>query len=460
MKRIGILTAGGDTPALNATICGAAVRANQRRVELIGLVKGFSSLFNPRVPHIRLNPLFTSIPELDSTRGGTIIGASRDYIDPGDTAAIDQIIDRLGKLGIEGLICVGGDGTLNGMQAISNHLPTVLAPKTIDNDLGLNYRHEPDEWQREPIEKPPGYRYYRTPSRTAFDLEHMINYVTPGFATAAFVSAWGVQRIRTTAESHRRIAIIEVMGRHSGYLSMGAAYGQPDIVVIPEHPLDVNRLVERVVEIYDLQKNVVIICAEGVVDEHRRELGAEVASTDPAGNKVLSGAAEALRQILVQRIGDSYFTSKRRNESARSAIFTRKVGHTQRGGRPILFDRFYGAQLGGHAVDLLLEGHVNSVSSLRYNSEQGFQVDGIDANDFRDRWGLIHARQAHPSFYDPETLRVSRTGVAYLAPIFTNAIGQDDMEDVRRTMFSSGNLTQPYHSVNIDINKRICYLDE
>ena len=110
-------------------------------------------------------------------------------------------------------------------------------------------------------------------------------------------------------------------------------------------------------------------------------------------------------------------------------------------------------------MDLLLEGRVNTVSSLRYNRELGFHVDGTEANDFRDRWGLIHARQAHPSFYDPETLHVSRTGVDYLMPIFGNAIGQDDMEDVRRTMFSCGNLTQPYHSVNIDLNKRICYLD-
>src|SRR5439155_26245715 len=211
------------------------------------------------------------------------------------------------------------------MQALSDHLPTVLAPKTIDNDLGLNYRHEPDEWGREACDASPGYRYVRGPSRTRFDLEHMVNYATPGYATAVFVSAWGVQRIRTTAESHRRIAIIEVMGRHSGYLALGAAYGQPDIVLIPEQPLNRDRLVERVLEIYELQKNAVIVCAEGVVDEGGQELGAEVASTDPAGNKVLSGAAEALRQILIQRLGDSYFTSKRRNESARAAIFTRKV---------------------------------------------------------------------------------------------------------------------------------------
>ncbi len=204
---------------------------------------------------------------------------------------------------------------------------------------------------------------------------------------------------------------------------------------------------------------MVIVCAEGVVDENYRELGAEVASTDPAGNKVLSGAAEALRQILIDRLGDSYFTSKRRNESARAAIFTRKVGHTQRGGRPILFDRFYGAQLGGHAVDLLLEGHVNGVSILMWDRERGFHLAGVDANDFRDRWGVIHARQVHPSFYDPERLQLSPTGVGYLLPIFANAIGQDDMEAVRQTLFNPGNLSQPYHSVNVDVNKRICFLD-
>jgi 6-phosphofructokinase 1 len=459
MKRFGILTAGGDTPALNATIYGAVVRANQRKIEVVGFIKGFSSLFNPRLPHVRLNPLFTTIPELEPTRGGTILGASRDYVDPQDTAGIAQIVERLQRLQIDGLLCVGGDGTLNGMQALSDHLPTVLAPKTIDNDLGLNYRHEPDEWLREPCAQPPGYRYVRAPSRTRFRLDQMINYVTPGFATAVFVSASGVQRIRTTAESHRRIAIIEVMGRHSGYLALGAAFGQPDLVLLPEHPLNVDRLVERVIEIYELQKNVVIVCAEGVVDENHQELGAEIGSTDPSGNVVLTGAADALRQILVSRLGDSYFTSKRRNESARAAIFTRKVGHTQRGGRPILFDRFHGAQLGGHAVDLLLEGHVNGVSILKWDRERGFQVDGINANDFRDRWGHIHARQLHPACYDPETLHLSSLGVEYLQPIFTNALGQDDMESVRASLFAPGNLTQRYHSVNIEINKRIYFLE-
>ena len=460
MKRIGILTAGGDTPALNAAIHGAVERANQLKVEVYGLIKGFNCLFNPRVPHVHLNPLFQAVPELDPAKGGTLIGSSRDYVDPSRNDELDLITSRLARLGIEGLIAIGGDGTLNGLQPLTERLPTVLAPKTIDNDLGLNYPSEPDEWSRH--QDPPGsgkYRYSRAPSTAVFDLNHIVNYVTPGYATAVLVTAQGVERIRTTAESHRRIAIIEVMGRHSGYIALGTAYGQPDIILVPEHPLDVGLLVERVKHLYDLQKNVVIVCGEGIVDAHGVELGAESSSTDPAGNLLLSGAAEALRATMIKTLGDGYFQRYRRGSSAREAIFTRKVGHTQRGGRPILFDRFYAAQLGSSAVDLLVEGRNNAVSVLQYDVTQGFHVEGYDANRFRDRWGLIHARQMHPSLYDPLRMKPSRLGIDYLLPIFTGAIGYDDAEHMRQTLFDAGNLTQPYHSINTDVHKRIRYLD-
>jgi ATP-dependent phosphofructokinase / diphosphate-dependent phosphofructokinase len=460
MKRIGILTAGGDTPSLNAAIHGAVERANQLKVEVYGLIKGFNCLFNPRVPHVHLNPLFQAVPELDPAKGGTLIGSSRDYVDPSRKDELDLITSRLARLGIEGLIAIGGDGTLNGLQPLTERLPTVLAPKTIDNDLGLNYPSEPDEWSRH--QDPPGigkYRYSRAPSTAVFDLNHIVNYVTPGYATAVLVTAQGVERIRTTAESHRRIAIIEVMGRHSGYIALGTAYGQPDIILVPEHPLDIGLLVERVKHLYDLQKNVVIVCGEGIVDAHGVELGAESSSTDPAGNVLLSGAAEALRATMLKTLGDAYFQRYRRGSSAREAIFTRKVGHTQRGGRPILFDRFYAAQLGSAAVDLLLEGRNNSVSVLQYDVTQGFHVEGYDANRFRDRWGLIHPRQMHPTLYDPQRMKPSRLGIDYLLPIFTGAIGYDDAEHMRQTLFDAGNLTQPYHSINTDVHKRIRYLD-
>ena len=460
MKRLGILTAGGDTPALNATIHGAVVRANQLQIEMVGLIKGFNCLFNPRVPHVHLNPLYQSIPELDPTRGGTLIGSSRDYVDSEKQDELDFVSSRLKKLGIEGLICIGGDGTLNGLQPLAERLPVVLAPKTIDNDLGLNYASEADEWVRaaDPAARH-GYGYKRAKSNVVFDLDYMVNYVTPGYATAVFVSATGVERIRTTAESHRRIAIIEVMGRHSGYLALGTAYGRPDIILVPEHAPDLDHLVDRVKELYDLQKNVVIVCGEGIVDEQGRELGAETKSADPAGNIALSGAAEALRAKLVQRIGDRYFQLYRRGDSAREAVFTRKVGHTQRGGRPILFDRFYAAQLGAKAVEMLVEGRNNAISILQYSSSQGFHVEAYDANRFRDRWGLIHARQMHPDLYDSKLMKPSKLGIEYLKPIFTDAVGEDDAEHMRQTLFAPGNLAQPYHSINTDVNKRIRFIE-
>ena len=453
MKRIGILTAGGDTPALNATIYGAVLRASQLRMEIFGFIKGFSSLLNPRLPHVHLNPLLQVIPELDATLGGTGLGASRDYLPGDDPALVDQILVRLDQLGVEGLICIGGDGTLNGLQPLTERLPVVLAPKTIDNDLGLNYPSEPDEWYRDDDDA-----YYRKESKLVFNQEHMVNYVTPGYATAVFDSAMGVERVRTTAESHRRIAIIEVMGRHSGYIALGSAYGRPDIVLVPECPVHIDPLVERIKDLYDLQKNVVIVCGEGIVDEEGNELGAAQQTTDPAGNIVLSGAAESLRAMLIERMGDDYFSSRRRGESASAAIFVRKVGHTQRGGRPVLFDRFYASQLGGKAVDMLQEGQNNAVAVLQWGREQGFYVDSFAGHRLRDRWGQIHARPMHASFYDEERMKPSQVGIDYLLPIFTSAIGHDDVEHIRHTLFDSGNLMLPYHSINTDVNKRIRYL--
>jgi 6-phosphofructokinase 1 len=107
---------------------------------------------------------------------------------------------------------------------------------------------------------------------------------------------------------------------------------------------------------------------------------------------------------------------------------------------------------------MLLEGQNNAVAVLQWSRAKGFAVDSFDGNRFRDRWGVIHARQMHPSFYDPERMQPSRVGSEYLLNIFTNAIGYDDVEAIRQTVFDSGSLTRPYHSVNTDINKRIRYL--
>ncbi|MFN9036448.1 MAG: 6-phosphofructokinase, partial [Planctomyces sp.] len=300
MKRIGILTAGGDTPALNATIYGAVQRANALKIEVVGLLRGYAGLLDPQVPHVLLNPLYSSIPELDPCKGGTLIGSSRTYLDHNSHEHLQVAGRHAAKLQLDGLICIGGDGTINGMQPLAEMLPCVLAPKTIDNDLGLNYPGEPDEWQRPQGADGPPVRGVR--SRDTLRLEDIINYATPGFATAVFVVVQMVERLRTTAESHHRIAVVEVMGRQSGYIALGAAYAQPDIILIPEVPVDPHQLTQQVSRIYEQQQNVVIVVGEGVRGVDGRELGAAEPAFDPAGNVKYAGAADAIVGMLEQSL--------------------------------------------------------------------------------------------------------------------------------------------------------------
>lgn len=449
-KRIGVLTAGGDTPALNATIYGIVEEANRRDTEVVGLIRGYASLLGDEVPTVVLNPLMTTIPELDPCIGGTILGSSRTYVEP-DSDLMDPVKKNLERLKLTGLICIGGDGTINGMQPLAEVTPCVLAPKTIDNDLGLNYADEPNDW----TQAGPDRESVLEISRETIGLDDIINYATPGFATAVFVVAQSIDRIRTTAESHRRVAVVEVMGRQSGYIALGAAYGQPDFILIPEVPLNLDELERQVRRLYEIQHHAVIVVGEGVRMPSGAELGAAEQTFDPAGNIRYSGAADALAGLLQERIQDGPFERIRSSEPSGSAFFTRKIGHTQRGGRPIQFDRFYGAQIGGKAMEMVSRGASNQVATLRYSTENGFELSSLTANRLRDPWGLIHARTVHPSMYDAERMQLSGFGREYLQPIFTNAIGWDDVEFLRAETFSPGNLTSRFQSVNVDIRRRI-----
>ncbi len=456
MKRIGILTAGGDTPALNATIYGAVQRANALKIEVVGLLRGYAGLLDPKVPHVLLNPLYSGIPELDPCKGGTLIGSSRTYLDHTSSEHLRVAGAHAAKLQLDGLLCIGGDGTINGMQPLAEILPCVLAPKTIDNDLGLNYPGEPDEWVRPADGAGPAVR--AAAGRDSLRLEDIVNYATPGFATAVFVVVQMVERLRTTAESHHRIAVVEVMGRQSGYIALGAAYAQPDIILIPEVPVDPQQLTQQVSRIYDQQQNVVIVVGEGVRGLDGHELGATSPAFDPAGNVKYSGAADAIVGMLERSLSPDLFLETRRFEPGSSALFSRKVGHTQRGGRPILFDRFAATQLGGRAVELLAAGYSNEVATLQYSPQAGFTFSSIAANRLRDRWGEIHPREVHPSLYDAARMQLSTLGMEYLKPIFTRAVGADDVEYIRREVFDAGCLSNRYQSINSDIRRRIRYL--
>lgn len=449
-QRIGILTAGGDTPALNATVYGVVEEANRRETEVLGLIRGYAGLLGEEIRTVRLNPLFSTIPELDPCSGGTILGSSRTYVEEG-SSQMDQVRRNLQQLELDALICVGGDGTINGMQPLADVTPCVLAPKTIDNDLGLNYPGEPNDWVPVDGSDHPVLQH----SRDQIALEDIVNYATPGYATAVFVVTQSIDRIRTTAESHRRVAVVEVMGRRSGYIALGSAYAQPDFILIPEVALDLDRLEEQLRRLYEVQHHAVIVVGEGVRLADGSELGAGKKTLDPAGNIRFSGAADALAALLQQRMQDGLFERIRYGEPAGSAFFTRKIGHTQRGGRPIQFDRFYGAQIGGRAMELAARGENNQLATLQYSAEDGFHVSSLSANRLRDPSGEIRARTIHPTMYDAERMRLTDFGREYLQPIFTNAIGWDDVEFLRAETFSPGNLATRFQSVNVDIRKRL-----
>ena len=297
---------------------------------------------------------------------------------------------------------------------------------------------------------------------TTFDLERWSTTRRPGYATAVYVSAEGVQRIRTTAESHRRIAIIEVMGRHCRLHRAGHRLRPARHHPHPRVPARTSSaLVERVPRALRAAE------ARG----HRLRRGHRRREGPGAGRR---GSLHRPRrqhrrspapprrcaQLLIERLGDAYFTSQRRNETANAAIFTRKVGHTQRGGRPILFDRFYAAQLGGKAVDLLLEGHHNAVAILQWNRERGFYVDSVDGNAFRDRWGIIHARHMHPSLLRPASGSSPRArGSSTCCRSSPTPSASTTSSTCARPCSTPATSSSPYHSVNVDINKRIRYLE-
>jgi len=327
MKRIGILTAGGDTPALNATLHGAVARANQLRVEVVGLIKGFSSLHNPRVPHVHLNPLFREIPELDATQGGTIIGASRDYVDPEDREQLDRIIGRLNHLKVDGLICIGGDGTLNGLQPIAEQMPAVLAPKTIDNDIvGTEY--------------------------------------TFGFDTAVSIATDAIDRLHTTAESHHRVMVIEVMGRHTGWIALNAGTaGGADCILIPEDPVEMSYICDLVKGRKQRGKTFsLVVVAEGFVPHDADKFVVQDEQLDEFGHVRLGGIGHLIGAQIENLTG----------------IETRVtiLGHIQRGGSPTPYDRVLATRYGVAAADLIHKGEFGRMVAL-----QASRIESIPLSD-------------------------------------------------------------------------------
>jgi len=293
MKRIGILTSGGDCPGLNAVIRAVVKKATQDYgYDVIGIEDGFGGLI--RNKHRKLTDKNVSGI---LTLGGTILGTNRLHPD------IQEAARGFRRLKIDCLVCVGGDGTLRVASHLSKAgVPLVGVPKTIDNDVkGTD--------------------------------------ITFGFDTAVHIATEGVDRLHTTAESHHRVMILEVMGRRGGWIALYAGLaGGGDIILIPEIPYDIKLVADSIAARRKKGKRFTIV----VVAEGAKPRGGNVDLT--------CGISFALGKEIERLTG----------------IETRNVvmGHLQRGGSPSPFDRILGTQLGSHAVDFIVNkqfGHMVGV---------------------------------------------------------------------------------------------------
>lgn len=309
MKRIGILTSGGDCPGLNAVIRGAVKSCHHLGYDCVGFLKGYEGLYDP-VQYVHLTPKNTAGI---LNRGGTILGSTN----KGRFAATVGVQDRVeiapdliagvketvSQLGIDGLICVGGDGSLAVAQQFhENGIPVVGVPKTIDNDL----------------------------SATAF---------TFGFDSAIECATDALDRLHTTAASHERIMVLEVMGRHAGWIALHSGIaGGGDVILIPEVKWNFDHVCHKIMHRESQGKKYTLI----VVAE-----GAELPEGGLVGEKVngqqmkLGGVGKAVVEQIETRL----------HREARLCV----LGHLQRGGSPTTFDRVLATQFGAHAVRLIKE---------------------------------------------------------------------------------------------------------
>ncbi len=318
MARIGILTGGGDCPGLNAVIRGA-VRAGVRDGhEFAGFRRGWAGVVEDDVEELTYESTVGIL-----TRGGTILGASRTnpYADGADgTAVVRAALERHG-IGV--LIVVGGDDTLGvALQLHGDGVSVVGVPKTIDNDLGGTD-------------------------------------VTFGFQTAVQIVSDAIDRLHTTAESHNRVMVVEVMGRHVGWIATHAGIsGGADAILVPERPFDIEQLVEHLRSRHARGHSFsIVVVAEGATPLPGTLGSGEVTtrdgSRDAFGNVRLGGVGALLERELEARTG--YET--------RATI----LGHVQRGGTPVAYDRVLATRFGVEALRAAAAGRSGVMVALRGN---------------------------------------------------------------------------------------------
>ena len=308
--RVGVLTGGGDCPGLNAVI-RAVVRkgAKEYGYEFVGFRDGWKGPLEGITMPLDIPAVRGILP-----RGGTILGSSRTNpikIEGG----VERIERNLADLGVDALIAIGGEDTLGVATKLAEHgLPVVGVPKTIDNDLNAT------------------------------------DY-TFGFDTAVTIATEAIDRLHTTAESHHRVLVIEVMGRHAGWIALHSGMaGGANVILIPEVPFDLDQVCGWVEQRFESQYAPIICVAEGALPKDG-DLITKDATVDAFGHVKLSGIGDWLAGAIEQRTG----------KESRAAV----LGHIQRGGTPTAFDRVLATRFGLNAIDAVKDGDSGKMVALR-----------------------------------------------------------------------------------------------
>jgi ATP-dependent phosphofructokinase / diphosphate-dependent phosphofructokinase len=312
MARIGLLTGGGDCPGLNAAI-RAVVRRGLADAEhsFIGFRNGWAGVLEDQAIELTLQSTAGILP-----RGGTILGTSRtNPFGPG-IDGLNTIRATLARRGVDALIPIGGEDTLGVASRLAGEgIPLVGIPKTIDNDLGGTD-------------------------------------VTFGFQTAVQIVTDAIDRLHTTAESHNRVMVVEVMGRHSGWIATQAGIaGGADAILVPERPFDVEDVCERLRSRHARGRSFsIVVVAEGAVPREGTLQTRAGAATDAFGHVRLGGIGVVLEGEIERRTG--YET--------RVTI----LGHVQRGGTPVAFDRVLATRFGAAAMEAVAAGRFATMVAL------------------------------------------------------------------------------------------------
>jgi 6-phosphofructokinase 1 len=325
LKRIGVLTAGGDSPGLNAAIRGVGKTASAYYgVEVVGFRDGFRGLVTGgrvRLDRRALSGILTV--------GGTILGTSRDkphrmLVDGHTRNMTAQIVRNCRRWGIDALVCLGGGGTQrNALRLAEAGLNVITLPKTIDNDV-------------------------------------VQTDATFGFATAMDIATEVIDRLHSTAHSHHRIIVAEIMGHRAGWLALGAGIaGGADVILIPEIPYDVDTIAEAIRKRRKQGSNFSIVAvAEGAMDASfaRTYLAAEARKDKAKGERARNEASAELAALDAKHAGNTMRLAKRLEELTRLESRVTILGYVQRGGTPSPADRLLATRLGSACADLLNDG--------------------------------------------------------------------------------------------------------